>query len=598
MAVDTLSNAPAPPEVIDWFRSRAHPLKTARPDPDESDLRWLADVVGHARVVSLGEASHGTSEYFTIKDRIVRYLVQHLGFTDFSIEANFAGGRVVDEWVQGAGPDSAEAANVALAHTSYHTWDSVEVLDMIRWMRSYNQGKPEEKRVHFHGFDIGGSALAVRQYLIYLQCVDPDAVDPALVELAPVANGTGGSDREALVRRLDSAIADLDSNRERYEAASSPREFAMTRLGLTDARRGFSVTPTGVAGESMTRRDLAMAANCADILEAAGPDRKLIVWAHNAHVARQTMEVPANVGSAPPPEGSDHEPPELATVKTQGWHLAERFGDEQRVIGFALGGGQVKMWHLFEGRDLRDREFGPPPDDTLDAALARLGEPLVAVDVRNPPTDGLVADWLRAPRRSRSVTAGWFSELSEFFTGRNWLPAYDVIVFVEKSTGVSYNPTVVMSLDEMGGPTEAAPEPTNLDLSSGTAGWHVQNGGSRPDSYRVSVEDGVLEVARPDIGFRTGMGGAMQQIDATPYRGQRVTLAAEVRAETPGLFDRAYLMLAAAGSVESSGEATPDWSLLTASIHVSSEATQLILALRLQGNGTAEFRDLSLRTGD
>ena len=570
-------------------------MRTARPDSDESDLGWLADVVGDARVVSLGEASHGTSEYFTLKDRFVRYLVQHHGFTEFSIEANFAGGRVVDEWVQGKGPDTPEAANIALAHTSYHTWDTVEVLEMIRWMRAYNQGRPEDERVHFHGFDIGGSALAARQYIQYLQLVDPDAVPDKLAALGPLTAGGVGSDREGLLRELDAAVSELDSNRDRYVDASSAREFGMTRLGLADARRSLGFGPAQAAGESMTRRDLAMADNCAGILEAAGPDRKLIVWAHNAHVARQTMEVPANVGSPPAPDAGEHEPPEMATVKTQGWHLAERFGGDQRVIGFALGGGHVKMWHLLEDRTLRDRAFGAPPEDTLDAALARLGEPLVAVDVRNPPSDGVVSDWLRAPRRSRSVTAGWFSEMSEFFTGRNWLPAYDVIVYVEKSTGVSYNPTVVTSLDEMGGPSGPADAPANLDFSTGTDGWHVQGAGTRLGAYEVSVEGGVLTIARPDIGSRTGSGGLTQQIDATPFRGKRVTVEAEVRAETPGLFDKAYLVCAASGVTGQSGEAQDTWSRLVVSIEVADDATQLAIALRLQGNGKAEFRDLSLR---
>ena len=571
-------------------------MRTARPDADDSDLGWLSEVVGDARVVSLGEASHGTSEYFSLKDRFVRYLVEHHGFTEFSIEANFAGGRVVDEWVQGAGPDTAEAANVALAHTSYHTWDTVEVLEMIRWMRAYNQGRPEHERVHFHGFDIGGAALAVRQYIQYLQSVEPDAVAGKLAALGPATGGVAGGDRDGMQRELDAALAELDANRERYVEASSRREFAMTRLGLADARRSFGFGPAQAAGESMTRRDLAMAENCAHILEAAGPGRKLIVWAHNAHVARQTMEVPANVGSAPPPEGEASEPPEMATVKTQGWHLAERFGDEQRVIGFALGGGHVKMWHLFEDRTLKDREFGPPPPDTLDAALAQLGEPLVAVDVRNPPSEGVVGDWLRAPRRSRSVTAGWFSEMSEFFTGRDWLPAYDVIVYVEKSTGVTYNPTVVTSLGELGmnSAEPPAPEAVNLDFSSGTDGWRLQGTGERPGAYEFSCVAGELTIQRADAGFRTGTGGADQSIDATPYRGRRVTLRVETSAEVSGLFNSALVVLSDGGSSDSAASTESDWQPLSVLLEVGAEASQLILGLRLQGSGVARFRGVTL----
>jgi len=553
----------------------------------------LAEVVGDARVVSLGEASHGTSEYFTLKHRFIRYLVEHLGFTEFSIEASLAGGRVVDEWVQGAGPDTPEAANIALAHTSYHTWDTVEVLEMIRWMRAYNQGRPESGRVHFHGFDVGGSSLAVQQYLEYLHAVDPQAVDAKLAELLPIIRLTYGVDYHFLGRALESAIAELDANREAYEAMSSRRQLAMTRLGLADARTAFQFIHTGAAGEWMIYRDITMAENCAGLLEAAGPDQKLIVWAHNGHVARHIMEIPANRG-APPPGGTENEPPELASVKSQGWHLAERFGADQRVIGFALGGGYVKMWDFLGDGALKDREFGPPPEDTVDAALAQLGEPLVAVDLRQPPADGTAGDWLRAARRSRSLTAGWFGEMSEWSFSRAWLGAFDVVVYVDKSTGVTYNPTVVMSRDETDGVTGAALEPANLDFAADTEGWLVTGGGDRPGAYQVSVREGVAAISRPDTGFRTGSGGVRQRIDATAYRGKRVTVTAEARTETESLWDQAYLVLACSGAVQTSDDAEADWSELSASIDVGEEATQLVLSLRLHGNGRAEFRNAGL----
>ena len=598
-AVDELSTRPAPASVIDWFRERAYPIRTTLPHGDEGDLGWLSDVVGEARIVSLGEASHGTSEYFTLKHRFVRHLVERHGFTEFSIEANFAGGRVVDAWVQGEGPDTFEAANIALAHTSYHTWDTVEVLDMIRWMRAHNAGRPETERVHFHGFDIGGSALAVVQYLEYLDSVDPSAREARVAAFRPMTRGTLGADRAPLVTELDQAIEDLDANRARYVEASSAREFAMTRLGLADARRALAYIPTGAAGESMTQRDQAMADNCAGLLEAAGEGRKLIVWAHNAHVARQTMEVPANPMARPPEGEAEHEPPETATVRTQGWHLADRFGADQRVIGFALGGGHVKMWDLYGNRTLRDFEFGPPPDDTVDAALARLGEPLIAVDLRNPPAEGEVAGWLRSPRRSRSVTAGWFSEMSEFFTGRDWLESFDAIVYVEKSTGVTYNPTVATSLDEASGQgqsTEPASEPVNLDLAAGTHGWVLQGVSARPGSYRVSVDGDVLQIERRADGFRTGRGAATQHLDAAAYRGQRVSWRAEVRAEADGLTAGAYLLLSDGAAAAASDDAPSDWAARDVSIVVGPDATRLTFAVCLQGNGAASFRSLSFES--
>ncbi len=169
-----------------------------------------------------------------------------------------------------------------------------------------------------------------------------------------------------------------------------------------------------------------------------------------------------------------------------------------------------------------------------------------------------------------------------------------MIVYVETSTGVTYNPTVVTTLDQAGGPTEAASELANLDFAAGTDGWHVQDGGDRPGAYEVSARDGVLQIARADTGFRTGMGGVIQLIDATPYRGKRVTLEADVKVETDGPFDSGHLFVAASGTSASSEDGDATWSRRSATIEVGEDTAQLVLALRLRGNGRAAFRNLDV----
>ena len=91
---------PAPREVVDWMRAHAVPLATAEAGHGFADLAPLKQIIGDARIVSVGEATHGTREFFQLKHRLFEYLATELGFTIFAIEANWPESLAIDEYVQ------------------------------------------------------------------------------------------------------------------------------------------------------------------------------------------------------------------------------------------------------------------------------------------------------------------------------------------------------------------------------------------------------------------------------------------------------------------------------------------------------------------
>ena len=170
--------AVTPPDehaFTDWARSNAIPLKTTLPDDDFSDMAPLGDVIGNARIVGLGEATHGTSEFFQMKDRMVRYLAMQKGFTIFSIEANMPEAYRLNDYVLNGVGDP----NVLLKGMNFWTWNTQEVLDMILWMRQYNlSGKG---RIEFTGFDMQTPTLSLENVRQFVAKYDP-AYGPALAE--------------------------------------------------------------------------------------------------------------------------------------------------------------------------------------------------------------------------------------------------------------------------------------------------------------------------------------------------------------------------------------------------------------------------------
>ena len=167
----TVQNQP----VGDWIRAHAIRLTTPEAGHGFADLQPLKPVIGNARLVALGEATHGSREFFQLKHRMLEFLATDMGFTIFTIEANMPEAYRLNDYVLNGTGDPAEL----LRGMYFWTWDTEEVLDMIRWMREFNQSG--KGRVEFTGFDMQTPVVAqdiVRAFIAkydapYLTTFDP-----------------------------------------------------------------------------------------------------------------------------------------------------------------------------------------------------------------------------------------------------------------------------------------------------------------------------------------------------------------------------------------------------------------------------------------
>ena len=141
--------------VAEWVRSTAIPLRTVEAGHGFADLQPLKPVVGNARIVSLGEATHGTREFFQLKHRLLEFLATEMGFTIFSIEANLPEAYRLNDYVLRGVGDPRQL----LRGMYFWTWDTEEVLDMILWMRAFNASG--RGRVQFTGFDMQTPTVAM-----------------------------------------------------------------------------------------------------------------------------------------------------------------------------------------------------------------------------------------------------------------------------------------------------------------------------------------------------------------------------------------------------------------------------------------------------
>lgn len=234
IALVCLATSPAPAlaadaDVVDWIKSAAIPLESVEAGHGFDDLQPVRKIVGDARVVSLGESTHGTREHFQMKHRMLEFLVSEMGFTVFAIEASLPDCIPINDYVLHGTGDPEKA----VAGQGFWTWSTEEVLEMVKWMRRYNQDPSHPVKLKFYGFDMQNEHSAAHAVLKYLARVDPPAEAKAREALKPLlagrmSIGEGSADDAAKVR---SALASLReqfrANRAAWEPKTDPGDFAI-----------------------------------------------------------------------------------------------------------------------------------------------------------------------------------------------------------------------------------------------------------------------------------------------------------------------------------------------------------------------------------
>lgn len=155
-------------ELISALNGNIIPLKTLSPEDDFTDLAPLRTILQNKRIVALGEATHGTKEFFDYKHRLLKFLVTELGFKTFVIEADFAGTQAMNDYVlYGKG-----SAHRGLQQMTIGVWFTQEFVDMVEWIKQYNSTKAFQDKVKFYGCDMQfalNSGAAIKNGLIKLQ---------------------------------------------------------------------------------------------------------------------------------------------------------------------------------------------------------------------------------------------------------------------------------------------------------------------------------------------------------------------------------------------------------------------------------------------
>jgi erythromycin esterase len=311
-----------------WLATNAIPLDTVEAGHGFADLQPFKKIISSARIVSLGEATHGTCEFFQLKHRLLEFLVNEMGFNVFIMEASMPESFDINDYVLTGQGDPRKA----LAGIYFWTWDTKEVLAMIEWMRSYNADPKHVRKLKFYGNDIQSPSRAAKVTLTYLRKIDPREAETAESNLELLANpytasafnGLSKGKQAAIAEAVKTILSNFDEHKEDYIARSSAEEWALARQHARVLSQNVEMQRT-----DPRYRDLAMAENTRWILEQEGPQAKAMVWAHNGHVSA------GKAGNFP----------------SMGWYLRQAFGSNMVVFGlvFDQGGFQSREMPFLSG---------------------------------------------------------------------------------------------------------------------------------------------------------------------------------------------------------------------------------------------------------
>jgi len=404
-------------KAIQGLRRWSEPL----PSPGEPAFADPFDVFGSARVVLLGESTHGTAEFYRARAAITRRLIERHGFTIVAVEADWPDTAQIDGYVRQR--PVAPLPEPLFARFPSWMWRNAEMRDFIGWLRAHNGALSHERRAEFRGLDIYSLGASIAAVLHVLDAQDPDAAkaarerygclspwqsDPARYGAA-VLSGKQPCEDEAVeqLRQLVDA---------RMDAQAGAGFDAVQNARVVRSAEHYYRAMYASSDASWNLRDRHMFDTLQTLL-AARPGAKAVVWAHNSHIGN-------------------------AAATGMGWRgqfnvgelCRTAFGEDAALIGFGTDRGTVAAASDWDG-PMELKPVRPARADSREALFRDAGLRRSLTRLRTPD----LRETLAEPRRERAIGVIYRpeTELQSHYFEAVLPDQFDAYVWFEETTAVT-----------------------------------------------------------------------------------------------------------------------------------------------------------------
>lgn len=365
------------------------------PDIDDPAFAAMFDRFADARVVLLGEASHGTSEFYRARAAISRRLVEQHGFNIIAVEADWPDAATIDRYVRHRPWREGELR--AFERFPTWMWRNAEVDLFIRWLRKHNEHRRYEQMCGFYGLDLYNLSASMRAVIDFLERVDPEAAKLARTRygcLEPWAQNPARYGALSLTEgygRCEAGVIQMlrELMQDHFDCLSEECDewldaTANARL-VKNAEAYYRVMYYG-SEESWNLRDTHMFETLNMILGAKGPNAKAIVWAHNSHIGNAAFT-------------------DMGITRGElniGQLVKERYGAKARLIGFGTHAGSVAAADDWDA-PMRVKEVRPSMEGSYERISHDSGVERFLLDLREEEIGREIREALTEPRLERFI---------------------------------------------------------------------------------------------------------------------------------------------------------------------------------------------------
>jgi erythromycin esterase len=401
------------PELDRWLVRHAAPLASVHPAAPLDDLAPLARSLAGTQIVGLGESVHGSAEETLLKHRVVRFLVERLGFRSIAWEDDWTTGMKIDRYIR-----TGQGDLTALARQMGGQWQSREVTDVLQWLRQFNRGRVD--KVRFVGVEYYLTGRSAYDFVDdYVRSVAPADLSDIRAHLQPLRPTVPDIySYIALYQQVPDKRPYLEHARALYDlvsdlphAESDPDHALVLRTvrQIVSFYEHFSLPEA----DALVYRDARAAENVKWWREYTG--NRIAYWAATPHTANA-----ADMRIVTPPDGQ-------LRFRSAGSYLRCWYGNAYTSVAFTFNQGEVSLG------DGRTAVMPPALPSWFEQPLARVHFEQFVVDLprHGPPA---VRRWLEAPIRTRALAGGGSGSYISGSSAAEW---FDVVVHRQVVTPVN-----------------------------------------------------------------------------------------------------------------------------------------------------------------
>ncbi len=414
-SIDVANSAqPIQNQIVQSIESQVKPLKTIDPAQPFDDLKPLKNMIGDAQYVGLGETTHGSSEIFTMKFRLVKYLVTEMGFTNFAMEQDWGDGLKLNEYIQTGKGNPREFLKLL--------YPADEIIAMVEWMKEYNANPSNKKKIQFIGPDLKALDQGVYNKVIdYVKQHHPDMLDevkerykelPAVTGNLEIYTKLTPGEKERFKVNAEKVVQLLNDRTKQAKAEADSSELIWVKA-TAKAIENFTTMMIPADYPSMLKlHEQYLADQVIWAQEALGG--KTMVWAHNIHVAKGVID--PNLY----PNGA-------------GQFLKDRLGDQYVVVGSTTAEGEFTLYssYTYSSGSKLSTETIPQEVNSFNYTLGKVPHDMFLLDNRH--LEGQADQWVKEKRPLLSLGGQLIPKAPVYFD-TSLLEQFDIVFHIRKTS--------------------------------------------------------------------------------------------------------------------------------------------------------------------